>query len=84
MLFVFPSSGKRTMTMAGVTFALDMIFLGDAGDVVDIVYEASPGRPLVTSRTAARYCLELPPGWAAGMGIRVGDRAMITPLIRSR
>jgi len=84
MLFVFPAMGPLAMTMSGVTFPLDMVFMSDNGKVVDVVSEAAPGRLMVHSRAAARYCLELPPGWAAGMGIAVGDRAMVTPMIRSR
>lgn len=84
MLFVFPNPAPLAMTMRGVKFPLDMIFLDESGDVVDVVYEAAPGRPIVASRAPARYCLELPAGWAAGMNIRIGDRAMFTPLVRSQ
>jgi uncharacterized membrane protein (UPF0127 family) len=82
MLFVFPHDDRRTMTMSGMTFPLDMIFIDGSGRVASVVSEATPGRLIVDSVVAARYCLELPAGWATGFRIQIGDRAMFTPLVR--
>lgn len=81
MLFLFPYSSPWSMTMSGVRVSLDMLFLDDAGTVVDLIEEAPPQKLQIVPAKACRYVLELPGGWANGMGLALGDRAMILPLV---
>ncbi len=81
MLFLFPYTSAWAMTMSGVRANLDMIFLDERGSVVDMRRDLSSKDLQVVPRAPCRYVLELPGGWAEGMGLGTGDRAMITPLV---
>lgn len=82
MLFIFPHAGRWPMTMTGVNFNLDFVFMDDAGVITEVVPNVRKGVALVESAQPARYVLELPAGWVSGFGLRRGDQAMMTPLIR--
>jgi uncharacterized membrane protein (UPF0127 family) len=59
--------------MFGLGFALDLVFLGNGGDVVSTIERLRPWK--YTSRIAdARFALELPTGVIAASRTRVGDR----------
>lgn len=82
MLFIFPRDGRWPMTMTDVNFNLDFVFMDSTGNVVEIASNVRKGVALISSQYPVRYVLELPQGWASGFGLRVGDRAMMLPLIR--
>jgi len=78
MLFVFPETAERGFWMKNTLIPLDMVFVDEAGVVVGVVERAEPlstalrgvGRP-------SRQVLEVPGGWAAERGVRVGDRVRV-------
>jgi uncharacterized membrane protein (UPF0127 family) len=75
MIFDMGAMGSWSMTMAGVFFPLDMIFMDDEPAVVGIVPSAPPNsRGPYGVQTSSRYVLEAPGGWAARYKVRVGDR----------
>ena len=63
MLFVFPSEGVASFTMAGVPDALEIVFYGSDGRVVDRLHMTPCAGtdatcPVYTPRGAFRYALE--------------------------
>lgn len=81
MLFVFDSGAASSFWMREMRFALDFIWIGDGCEVVDI-HAAVPAPaagtalgdlPIYSSRTPARYNLEINAGEAAARGIEIGD-----------
>lgn len=85
MLFVFPDSAPRTFWMRNTLVPLDIIFLDDAGRVIN-VEEAPPmvERPGFHSARAARFVLELRRGWCAEHGLQAGDRIEIPAEVAAR
>ncbi len=75
MLFVFPAEQDHAFWMKNTLIPLDLLFIGGDGRIVGIHAEA---RPLSTAPIAvgrpSRWVLEVPGGFAARRGIRVGDR----------
>ena len=81
MLFVFESGAASSFWMREMRFALDFVWIGDGCEVVDI-HAAVPAPPagtalgelpIYSSRTPARYNLEINAGEAAARGIEIGD-----------
>ena len=81
MLFVFDSGAASSFWMREMRFALDFVWIGDGCEVVDI-HPAVPAPPagaalgdlpIYSSRTPARYNLEINAGEAAARGIEIGD-----------
>ena len=58
--------------MYGMTFALDLVFLGDGGEVVHTIRELEPWKRTKVI-PGARYVLELPVGSIQASGTCVGD-----------
>jgi hypothetical protein len=73
MLFVFSRPVRHAFTMEQMHFPLDMIFVGDNGKVVDILFGARPKKSGFVSSRDYRYVLELNAGAARSHGIEVGD-----------
>ncbi|WGM40235.1 M1 family aminopeptidase [Caulobacter sp. NIBR1757] len=78
MLFVFPDDRPRPITMAGVRFALDALWLGPDGTIRHIEAAAPAWRPQALpadpERARCRYLLELAAGAVGRLGLKVGDR----------
>jgi uncharacterized protein len=78
MLFVFPDVRARAFWMKNTLIPLDMIFLDSEAIVVGIVSQAAP---LTLSprgpEKPSQYVLEVPGGWAASRGIRIGRPARL-------
>ena len=81
MLFVFEGGAASSFWMREMRFALDFVWIGDGCEVVDI-HAAVPAPPtgmalgdlpIYSSRTPARYNLEINAGAAAARGIEIGD-----------
>ena len=81
MLFVFDSGAASSFWMREMRFALDFVWIGDGCEVVDIHADvpapaagaAVGDLPIYSSRTPARYNLEINAGEAAARGIEIGD-----------
>ncbi|HTP49339.1 MAG TPA: DUF192 domain-containing protein [Anaeromyxobacteraceae bacterium] len=82
MIFVFEEEGDHPFWMKDTLIPLDMIFIDARGRVSGVVtrqpltLEAVSGGPSL-------YVLEVPGGWAAKRGVKVGDRVRVEGLSRS-
>ncbi|OGG57408.1 hypothetical protein A2853_00585 [Candidatus Kaiserbacteria bacterium RIFCSPHIGHO2_01_FULL_55_17] len=75
MLFVFPKDDRYAFWMKDMRFAIDILWISHDGSIVHVEENVSPeSYPAVfTPRQAARYVLELPPGWVQAHEMGVGD-----------
>lgn len=66
MLFVFDESGRPQFWMKEMKFPIDIIWISEAGKIVDITHDARPeSYPNTFSpRAPAKYVLEVSSGWA--------------------
>ena len=88
MLFVFPEEDIRTFWMKGMLFPLDLIWINESCNVVDITHGARlpdediEGSELVLykPRTAARYTLEVNAGTAVRTAVSIGDEVVFEGL----
>jgi len=75
MLFVFGNSAPRTFWMKNTPLPLDILFLDDAGTVVNVAAATTPySEAPIPSAGPARYVLEVNAGFAAKHGIGAGAR----------
>ncbi len=73
MLFIFPDVEERAFWMQNTLISLDMLFLDEAWRVVGILEAVPPlNREPRSVGKPSRYVLEVPAGWVAKKGIRVG------------
>jgi hypothetical protein len=81
MLFVFAAPGRQVFWMKGMSFPIDIIWLlGE--EVVDLVTDVPPpahgvadsALPSYASRVPADRVLEVPAGFAAANGLRIGSQ----------
>lgn len=77
MLFLFDEEGEHSFWMKDTLIPLDLIFVDGAGRVTGIVARARPLTLEPRSGGPSRTVLEVPGGWAAANGVRVGDRMRI-------
>jgi uncharacterized membrane protein (UPF0127 family) len=76
MLFVFGDSAPRTFWMKNTPLPLDILFLDDAGTVLNVAASTTPySEAPLRSAGPARYVLEVNAGFAAKHGIGAGARA---------
>lgn len=79
MLFVFAKSSPYAFWMKNTLIPLDMIWMDYAHHIVYIAHDVPPCKadpcPTYTPSAAALYVLEINAGYAAGLGIKVGDTA---------
>jgi uncharacterized membrane protein (UPF0127 family) len=75
MLFVFPEDGDLPIWMKDMNFALDIIWIDQAGRIVHIEPSVQPDSypRIYKAGTPARYVLELRAGFADIRNVRVGD-----------
>lgn len=84
MLFVHPEPGGYSYVMRDMSFGLDIIFINSNGTVTEIHDAPEPdGEYDRTYPGYGRYVLEVPRGYAAGVGLSVGDRVVIPESVRS-
>ena len=78
MLLLWPEERLATIWMMNVLIPLDIVYLDEAGQVVELVANAQPCSaepcPRFTTSRPARAVLELPAGSAAAHGLDVGSR----------
>ena len=78
MLLLWREERLATIWMMNVLVPLDIVFLDDSGQVVELVAEAQPCSaepcPRFTAHVPARAVLELAAGGAAAHGLEVGSQ----------
>lgn len=80
MLFLYPDERPRTFWMRNTPLALDIIFIGADGRVVDVAADARPfDDTTIPSRRPAQAALEIRAGLAAMLGIAPGARISWPP-----
>ncbi len=84
MLFLFDEEGEHSFWMKDTLIPLDLIFVDSAGKVTGIVARARPLTLEPRSGGPSRMVLEVPGGWAATNGVRVGDRMRVEGLPGAR
>lgn len=82
MLFVFSRNAHHGIWMRNMLFPIDIIWLDEKFEVVDIVENAKPCHGLLGCTTympmsPARYVLELKAGASKRLGIKKGSRLVI-------
>ena len=80
MLFLFGEEGEHSFWMKDTLIPLDLIFVDSSGRVTGIVARARPLTLEPRSGGPSRMVLEVPGGWAASRGVRVGDRMIVEGL----
>jgi uncharacterized membrane protein (UPF0127 family) len=76
MLFDFKQPTTVTMWMKNTFIPLDMLFLDEHGQIIDIHERAVPqSLAIIAAKVAARYVIELNGGTVARLGIKTGDKA---------
>jgi uncharacterized membrane protein (UPF0127 family) len=80
MLFLFDEEGEHTFWMKDTLIPLDLIFVDASGRVTGIIAQARPLTLQPRSGGPSRMVLEVPGGWAAAHGVRVGDRMRVEGL----
>ena len=73
MLFVFDPPSRQRFERKSVRMALDVAFVGPDGEILAIT-PLDARNPRAASPAPVAYALELPQGWCAAHGLRVGDR----------
>jgi hypothetical protein len=84
MLFLFDEEGEHSFWMKDTLIPLDLIFVDSTGKVTGIVARARPLTLEPRSGGTSRMVLEVPGGWAAANGVRVGDRMRVEGLPAAR
>ncbi len=77
MLFVFPDEQYHTFWMSNTFVPLDIAFLDSELRVIDIQQMEAGSTDYHDSKGPAMYALEVPRGWLAAHGVRVGNRARL-------
>jgi uncharacterized membrane protein (UPF0127 family) len=74
MLFLFPMEAPMAFWMKNTRFSLDIIYINENKEVVDIAKGTIPySLEQVPSRLPAQYVVEVPAGFTDKYGIRIGD-----------
>ena len=75
MLFVYAEPQSLSIWMRNTPEPLDLAYLTEDGAVAE-VYSLLPldERPVTSHTAEMQYALEMPKGWLASHGVRVGDR----------
>jgi len=77
MLFVYDNEAERTMWMKNTLIPLDMVFIGEDGQVVSYHERAVPeSLATISSGLPAMAVLELNSGTISRLGIQPGDRVL--------
>jgi uncharacterized protein len=80
MLFVFDSDQRVGFWMKNTTIPLSLAYIGSDGSIKQIVDLEPLSLESVMSDRSIRYALEVPRGWFARAGAKVGDRVAIPSL----
>ncbi|MDQ4102080.1 MAG: DUF192 domain-containing protein, partial [Thermoproteota archaeon] len=78
MLFAFNNEEPRAFWMKNTLIPLDMIFVSDNSEIVDIIEKVPPCEqdpcPIFPSGEPAQYVLEVNAGFVEQNGVQIGDR----------
>lgn len=75
MLFVFPEQDKHTFWMKNTSLPLDLLWLDDHKQVVDIVENATPNSlEILAPKGSAKYVIELLSGQVQQKQMKIGDQ----------
>lgn len=74
MLFAFPDVERRQFWMKNTLLPLDIVYLDEAGVVLNVEQLYPNDLTGVTSAGAAKYAIELNQGVATRIGLKAGDR----------
>jgi uncharacterized protein len=75
MLFDFKAPTNVAMWMKNTLIPLDMLFVDEHGQIVDIHERAVPlSLDTIATKAPARYAIELNGGTVARLAIKIGDR----------
>jgi uncharacterized membrane protein (UPF0127 family) len=75
MLFIFTTDSEEAFWMKDMHFSIDMVWISVQGNIVYMAQDVSPDTypENFVPTSPARYVLELPAGYAAAHGFKVGD-----------
>ena len=75
MLFVYADPQALSIWMRNTPEPLDLAYLTEDGAIAE-VYSLLPldERPVTSHTSEMQYALEMPKGWFAAHGVRIGDR----------
>ena len=78
MLFLFAYNGQSSFWMKNTLLSLDLIFIDEAGVIVDLIQNAQPlSEAALTPQAPYRYVLEVVAGSVSQNSIQIGDRVTI-------
>jgi uncharacterized membrane protein (UPF0127 family) len=77
MLFVFPDAQERSFWMSNTYVALDVAFMDENLRITGIQHMEAESTEYHDSTGPMMYGLEVPKGWFAAHGVKVGDRAQL-------
>jgi uncharacterized protein len=73
MLLAFEQPGQYAITMQGMSFPLDLVWIDGNRRVVDLGINAPAGSPGYKSPCASWYVLEIGAGEIQRLGLKLGD-----------
>jgi len=73
MLFVFTQDAQHCMWMKNTLIPLSVAFLDEAGRIINVEEMQPQTEDNHCAKQAARYALEMNPGWFAQRGLKRGD-----------
>ena len=76
MLFIFKNEQNLTFWAKNTYIPIDIAYLNDSLEIVDIHTLKPLDKTIVTSRKPASYALEVNAGWFKNKGIQVGDKVI--------
>jgi uncharacterized membrane protein (UPF0127 family) len=78
MLFIFKDEQNLTFWAKNTYIPIDIAYLNNSLEIVDIYTLKPLDTTIVTSRKPASYALEVNAGWFKKHGIQIGDRMNLT------
>jgi len=85
MLFIFEGEGERYFWMKNTPLPLDIVYIGEAGQIVSIAENTTPfSEAVIPSGKPAKFVLELNAGTTSKLGIVAGDTVSSPSIDRER
>jgi hypothetical protein len=73
-IFIFRKPRKDMVHMLFMRFAIDIVWLNEKKQVLDVYENAVPWQKMIRFRYASKYMIELPSGLVKKYGIKKNDR----------
>lgn len=80
MLFVFEQDQRIAFWMRNTSIPLSLAYIGSDGTIFQILDLVPFSEEARLSERSVRYALEVPQGWFAKAGIKVGDKIDMSPV----